>query len=194
MFGRGILLGNVPGNFKIKIIDFKWGKFFVQILKKLYRVCKGREINFQWRKEKNYVYFQKFLPSNGHDTRITIIGNRAFAFRRFTRNKDFRSSGSGKINYDMQAIDKKFIKIAFDISKNLDFQSMAYDFLWDGKNPALCEMSYTYADMAVYDCPGFLDSNLNWHEGHHWPQFFHLVDLLQMPSLKRPVFDENKIL
>jgi hypothetical protein len=188
MFGKGVLLGNVPGNFKIKLMDFKWSKFFDQILKKTYRLYKGRDINLQWRKEKNYVLFQKFLPGNEFDTRITVIGSRAFAFRRFNRENDFRSSGSGKIDYSMEAIDKSFVKLAFEISNKMGFQSMAYDFLWDDSKPSFCEISYTYQDLAIYNCPGYWDDKLNWHEGHFWPQYFHLVDLLNIENLNQPNF------
>lgn len=190
IFGKGILLGHVPGNFSIKFKDFKWERFFDKILKKAYRFYKGRDLNLQWQREKNYVLFQKFLPANEYDTRITIIGNRAFAFRRFNRKNDFRSSGSGEINYEMDKIDPVFIRLAFEISSNLEFQSMAYDFLWDENHkPAFCEISYTYQDLALYNCPGYWDSELSWHEGHNWPQFFHLVDLLQLSGLKQPFFD-----
>jgi hypothetical protein len=190
MFKQGISLGHIPGNFKIKLKDFRFKLFLERILKSVYRFYKGRDINNFWQKEKNYVLFQKFLPGNDYDTRITIIGDRAFSFRRFNRSNDFRSSGSGKINYDADKIDKEMIKTAFRISQNMGFQSMAYDFLWDeDHNPAFCEISYTYVDVAVYNCPGYWDQDLNWFEGHYWPQYFHLVDLLKMPELKQPVFE-----
>lgn len=191
MFGKGILPGQVPGNFNLKIKDFKWGRFFDKILKKAYRFYKGRDISLQWQREKNYVLFQKFLPGNDYDTRITIIGDRAFAFRRFNRKNDFRSSGSGKINYEMDKIAPDFIRIAFEISTKLGFQSMAYDFLWDEHHePVFCEISYTYLDIAIYNCPGYWDHDLKWHEGNYWPQYFHLVDLLQITDLKQPDFNE----
>jgi glutathione synthase/RimK-type ligase-like ATP-grasp enzyme len=80
---------------------------------------------------KNYVYYQKYLPNNNFDTRVTVIGDRAFAFRRFNRTRDFRASGSGKIDYDMDSIDKRMIKIALETSEECGFQCMAFDFLYD---------------------------------------------------------------
>jgi glutathione synthase/RimK-type ligase-like ATP-grasp enzyme len=136
---------------------------------------------------KNYVYFQKFLLGNAYDTRVTVIGNRAFAFRRFNRDSDFRSSGSGKVDYDTNVIDTRFLKMAFEISKKLSFQSMAYDFLYDENGEvAICEISYNFIDEVVYGCPGYWDDLLDWHEGHWWPQYFQLVDALGMPDLKQP--------
>ncbi len=140
-----------------------------------------------WILHKNYALFQEFLPNNDFDTRVTVIGNRAFAFRRFNREDDFRSSGSGIIKYDTGEINLEFVKVALEMSSKLGFQSMAYDFLY-GKNGEIqfCEMSYAYVDLAVYKCPGYWDENLKWHEGHYWPQLFHLIDALQMPDLQQP--------
>jgi hypothetical protein len=190
IFSKGIMLGHVPGNIKLKIKDFTWRRFIDKTLKKIYRFIKGRDINLQWREEKNYVLFQKYLPGNAWDTRITVIGNRAFGFRRFNRENDYRSSGSGLINYDINSIDPVLINLAFEISLNFCFQSMAYDFLWDEYHkPALCEMSYTYQDNAIYKCPGYWDQNLIWHKGNFWPQYFQLMDLLQVPDLKQPTIE-----
>ncbi len=115
-----------------------------------------------WQISKNYVLFQKFLPKNSFDTRVTTIGKRIFAFRRFTRENDFRVSGSGNIDYYIDKIDPNLLELALTISKEMNFQSMAYDFLYneDG-SPEICEISYSYVDKAIYDCPGYWDENLN---------------------------------
>jgi hypothetical protein len=187
MFGKGIMLNKIPGNWRFRLRNSSINKIVDRVLKIVYRTYKGRDTNYYWKREKNYVFFQKFLPKNDFDTRITIIGNRAFAFRRFNRENDFRSSGSGLINYNMDMIDKRFLNIAFQISSKMEFQSMAYDFLYDEFNePALCEISYTYQDLAVYNCPGYWDNQLNWHEGNIWPQLSHLQDLLRDLHMEYP--------
>lgn len=187
MFGKGIN----PNKFKFSGSAYnrdvslynKIHKIGGNILRKL----RDEDISPYWKINKNYVLFQKFMPNNEFDTRVTVIGDRAFAFRRFNRENDFRSSGSGKIDYNVKEIDLKFIKLAFEISAKLGFQSMAYDSLYDeNKNPTFCEISYTYVDSAVYNCPGYRDSNLNWHEGRYWPQYFQLMDALNLPDLKQP--------
>lgn len=190
IFGKGIYLGKVPGNIRIKIIDFSFKKYIDSLMKKIYRIIQNRDTNYQWDIEKNYVLFQKYLPGNDFDTRVTIIGNRAFAFRRFNRKNDFRSSGSGLINYEMDKINRDFIKLAFKISNEFGFQSMAYDFLYDKHNkPSICEISYTYQDLAVYNCPGYWDVDLKWHEGHFWPQYFHMINFLNINNLTQPIFE-----
>ena len=159
----------------------------------LIRKINGKQSD-TWQKEKNYVMFQKFLPKNNFDTRITIIGNRAFGFIRYIRKGDFRASGSGNISFDNNLIDMRCVSMAFGISKKMEFQSMAYDFLYNEHgNPEFCEISYTFDDKAIYKCEGYWDENLNWHKGHFLPQYLHLVDLLETNTLCQPS-DIEKIL
>lgn len=140
-----------------------------------------------WQIQKNYVYFQKFMPNNNFDTRITVIGDRALAFIRFNRENDFRSSGSGLIEYDQSKIDRRFIKLAFEITSYFNFQVMTYDFLLDNENnPKICEIGYTFLDEAVYNVPGYYNKNLEFFPGHHWPQEFILQDLLNIKKLNIP--------
>lgn len=132
-----------------------------------------------WQPEKNYTYFQEFVPDNKFDTRVTIIGNRAFVFRRWNRENDFRASGSGKLDYSTVEINKQCILQAFEMSQKAQFQSMAYDFLFKQESPVISEISYTFSDQAIYDCPGYWDKNLDWHEGHLWPEEAQVIDFLQ---------------
>jgi hypothetical protein len=129
--------------------------------------------------QKNYVYFQEYL-NNPYDIRVTVIGDRAFGFTRKNRYNDFRASGSGMVVYDLKMIPSSALKIALDISKKCNFQSMAYDFLLDKNgNPKIGEISYCYVNKAIYNCPGYWDRKLNWHEGHYWPEDLILEDFLR---------------
>lgn len=138
-------------------------------------------------RQKGNIYFQEYLPDNVCDTRVVVIGNRAFAKKRGNRKNDFRASGSGLLDYNPEAIDIAMIKIAFTISKQLKFQSMAYDFLYDyNKKPKICEISFGFPSgrLSLFDCPGHWDDNLNWHKGHMWPEDAILLDLLNEISSK----------
>lgn len=147
-----------------------------------------QDVRPYWQRQRDYVYLQKFLPSNEFDTRVTVIGGRAFAFRRWNRPGDFRASGSGHIDYAQDAVDKRCIELAFAVSESFGFQSMAYDMLYDEDGqPRIGEISYTYLDKAVYDCPGYYDKEMNWIPGNFWPQFCILQDLLSEPGLSQPV-------
>ena len=133
-----------------------------------------------WMPHKNYALFQEFLPGNEFDTRVTVVGERAFAFRRLNRPGDFRASGSGRIDHDPGAIDVRCVAAAFAAARKLGAQSVAFDFLFrgEGREPVVAEISYAYADGAVEKCPGHWDSRLQWREGHLWPEEAHVEDFL----------------
>jgi len=133
--------------------------------------------------QKNYAYFQKFLPENTFDIRITVIGDRAFGFIRYNRPGDFRASGSGKMDTNPENIPIEAIQIAHSVSKELDSQSMAYDFLIDENGRVLLnEISYCYVNLAVRECPGFWDSKLQWYDTKMWPEKAHIEDFLSILS------------
>lgn len=138
-----------------------------------------------WLLSRNYALFQEFLPGNDHDTRVTIIGNRAFAFRRFNRPNDFRASGSGLLDYTVSTISLDFVRLAFWTAQRLKMQSCAIDGLWSKGQPVIAEISYTYVSSAVYDCPGHWElegdpsiGTLHWVPGHMWPEEAQIVDFL----------------
>jgi glutathione synthase/RimK-type ligase-like ATP-grasp enzyme len=130
-------------------------------------------------RQKRYAYFQEFMPGNAFDTRITIIGQRAFGFLRKNRPGDFRASGSGQIDYDPDQVDKRCVEIALEVAEKLGTQSLAFDFLFDASHePRISEISYCYAASAVHACKGCWDRGMRWHEGHFWPQDAILEDVL----------------
>jgi len=91
------------------------------------------------------------------------------------------------IEFDHREVDIRCVKLALKISKEMGFASMAYDLIYDtAGNPVVCEISYTVVDTVVYKSDGYWDENLEFHEGHYWMQYFQLVDLLNLPSLKQP--------
>jgi glutathione synthase/RimK-type ligase-like ATP-grasp enzyme len=129
--------------------------------------------------EKGYLLLQEFLPGNAYDTRVTVIGDRAFAFTRDVRPGDFRASGSGRIVRDLGRIEPRCLEIAFEVARRVGSQSLALDFARDPAGaPRVLEVSYGYLDAVVHDCPGYWDRALGWHPGHVWPQDAILEDLL----------------
>lgn len=127
---------------------------------------------------KNYVLFQEFVAGNDFDTRVTVIGKRAFAFRRYNRPGDFRASGSGRLDHNPTKIDEDCIQLAFEVQRALGSQSVAIDFLRRDLNPVVAEVSYTYASWGVHNCPGHWDAELRWHEGSMWPEEAQIEDFI----------------
>jgi len=190
IFGRGMYPEKILSTSSIRLKHFNLYKELHHIGGNFYRWSKGFDTSPFWQVHKNYALFQKFLPCNDCDTRVTVIGQRAFAFRRMVRDNDFRASGSGHIDYDVTKIDPRCLQIAFQVSKQMGFLSMAYDFLInENQEPEFCEISYTYVSRAVRNCPGYWDTELNWHEGHFWPEHLHLIDALGLPDLIAPELD-----
>ena len=131
--------------------------------------------------ERGYVYFQDFISGNTCDIRVTVIGERAFTFRRTNRPGDFRASGSGAIQYcsDPAGVDRRAVEIAFQMAGRLQSPSMAFDFLASPTGePLVVEMSYAYQADAVAACPGHFDRNMVWSDGHVRPEDAMVDDLL----------------
>lgn len=118
---------------------------------------------------RGYFYLQEFLPQNAFDTRITVIGDRAFGFRRMNRPDDFRASGSGLIDWDPAGIDMRFVELAYRVADAFGTQSVAIDGLYANGVPIVNEISYTYASWAIRECPGHWrreqDGALRWVQG-----------------------------
>lgn len=131
-------------------------------------------------REKGYAYFQDFIPGNDFDTRVTVVGNRAFGYTRNVRPRDFRASGSGDIVYDVSRINQKCVEVAFAVTRKIGAQSLAFDFvLGEQQQPFILEVSYAFIPHPVHSCLGHWDSSLTWQEGAIWPQDAILIDLLK---------------
>lgn len=129
--------------------------------------------------EFGYVYFQDFIPNNSFDTRVVVIGNRAFGIKRLVRKNDFRASGSGHIVYDHQQIDLNCIRIGLSAAKKLKTQCIAVDFLMNKSNiPFITEISYGFLPRPYDRCEGYWDERLNFYPGSYCLEDFIIEDLL----------------
>ncbi|MBN2885126.1 MAG: hypothetical protein JXM75_00260 [Chromatiaceae bacterium] len=135
---------------------------------------------------RGYVYLQEYLAGNAFDTRVTIIGNRAYAFRRYNRANDFRASGSGLIDWTPESIDERFIRLAFFTARQLGSQSCAIDGLMRDRQPVVGEVSYTYRSWGIQRCPGHWvlqgdieTGRLDWKPGSMWPEEAQAADFIE---------------
>jgi glutathione synthase/RimK-type ligase-like ATP-grasp enzyme len=192
MFGKGIR----PG-----CLNFSNNSIFTKGLRMARHLCwvmkqklRAEYVEQRWQVEKGYIFFQRFLPDNDFTTRIVVIGDRAFGFTVRNNENDFRAFDMQKVDCDREKVDLRCVKKAFQISSRLGFQCMAYDFLFDeGGKPRVCEMGYTSYALDLYNCPGYWDIRLSWHDGHFWPQYCQLVDLLGLRQLKQPEIDFERL-
>jgi glutathione synthase/RimK-type ligase-like ATP-grasp enzyme len=121
-----------------------------------------------------YLYWQEFVTGNEADLRITVIGDQcAYGFWRRNRPGDFRASGSGRIDFE-RPIPEEPLRYCLELNRRLDFDSMAYDILFQGPRFVINEMSYGYLDSAPYRSRGFYRlhdrKQLTFVAGHVWPQ------------------------
>ena len=179
-FSKGwSVIPNIFNDLGTRIKITKTNREFTRALWRFPRVLYERISHRMHEREIGYIYFQDFLPNNSFDTRVTVIGNRAFSSRRFNRPRDFRASGSGMSDWNPDKINLKCIEVAYDITQRIGAQSLAFDFLYDARgNPLIGEISYCYPVYAVHNCPGFWDPGLKWHPGHVWPQDAIIEDII----------------
>ncbi len=181
-FGRGFNPINKWTRLKDKIWDFKRDQNLSAvkgILSSLIRLFIPLELERFSHNEKGYIYIQDFIPNNNFDTRIVVIGEKCFGVRRYCRKGDFRASGSGLKGYDVQFFEKELIEESFHISKALQTQSLALDFIWDDNKPKIVEISYCFAMGNFYDdCLGYWDKDLIWHDKEVNPQKFIIEDFI----------------
>lgn len=167
-FGKGFLQSDPVNEVMERLQRFRNGPSLyslVRLLKGFGRVIFKDPFSSLGLREKGYVLFQDFIPGNKFDIRIVTIGNKSFALKRIVRPGDFRASGSGKIDYVGNEIGTECARIAFETSRKIKSQCMAYDFVFGlDSRPVLVEMSYAFSMLAYDKCPGYWDPELVWHE------------------------------
>jgi glutathione synthase/RimK-type ligase-like ATP-grasp enzyme len=182
-FGKGFSHFNSFLHFKENIYVLKRDKnypAFKEAMIGLYRMVIHKEIEKYSQNERGYIYFQDFIEDNLFDTRIVVVGNRCFGIRRYCRKGDFRASGSGILKYEPDLFENNCIKIAFEVAKKLECQSIAFDFVKDREEHKIVEISYCFTMGKAYDnCPGYWDENLIWHEKKVDPQIFMIEDFIE---------------
>ena len=152
---------------------------FKKVITGFARIFIPNEVEKFSNKEKGYIYFQDFIPKNEYDTRLVVVGNKCFGVRRFCRKGDFKASGSGVFDANPININKKCISIAFIVANKLGSQSIAFDFVIDGHNPKIIEISYCFPLGAPDDCLGYWDDNLDWHEENINAEVFMIRDFIK---------------
>ncbi len=117
-------------------------------------------------REKDYCYFQEFIPNKGFDLKIVVIANKLSFIARRNRKGDFRASGGGSLFYDKSLVAENVIKSAFETSDKLGFQCMGYDYIVnkDTNEGKIIEISYAFSHRALLGAGGYWSRDLVWHE------------------------------
>jgi glutathione synthase/RimK-type ligase-like ATP-grasp enzyme len=177
-FGRGFLQYNAWASLKERYRKYKNGKTNAyDVFKGVVRFFYSTEFTKMAGRELGYIYFQDFIPDNGHDIRVIVIDRKAFAIKRMVRKNDFRASGSGMIRYEKENFDLETIRLSFEIADKLKSQCLALDYVYQDNKPLVVEISYGFVAAGYDPCPGYWDSDLNWYEGSFNPQAW-MVELV----------------
>jgi len=120
----------------------------------------------QFPNERGYVLFQEFIPNDGYDMKIVVIGDKLSYIVRGVRKGDFRASGGGNLFFDKAYVSKNVIETAFATSDALKFKCMGYDYVIDNKNSEgkIVEISYGFSHEALLQAGGYFDRNGNWYD------------------------------
>ena len=179
-FGSGFSQFDRIGHLKERFNKWRQGKdTLIGVAKGIARLFIPTEFAKFHAPEKGYAYFQEFIPNNIFDIRVIVIGGkRLYGMKRMCRKGYFRASGSSEFQYDM--IDDNVLQIAFDVAQKLQFQSIAFDFIYDEKgNPLIIESSYGYGTKGSSKCPGYWTSDLAYHEENFNPQSWMVEEVIK---------------
>ncbi len=136
----------------------------------------GRKIHVVYSRQKNYIYFQKFIPNDGYDLRVIVVGNRVFGYYRKAPEGDFRASGMHQ--EEKRSLPLEAMKIARKVNQAIKSPQLVVDMLHgqDGRYSIneyspICQMS-TLDQLQVDGVPGayvFDDEDIvHFEPGSYW--------------------------
>jgi hypothetical protein len=98
------------------------------------------------------------------------------------REGDFRASGSGKMSWDIGEEGKRCVEVAFEVSKKLQTQSLAFDFVKDSDGYKIVEISYAASPRGFPKSPGYWTKDLGWIETPLRVEYFIIEDMIDSLS------------
>lgn len=190
IFAKGFK--NVPQlAFKAKsnILSTHDWETFMKRFKRIPEFLKTQIYASKFDAEKGYAYFQEYIPNDGFDLKITVVGDKICFCSRKAREGDFRASGSGVIYYDRSLVPHNIIESAFKTTDLLGFQSMGYDYVVnkDTNKGLIIELSYCVPYTTMRGAGGYWDRNGTWHDEPVNVAEEVLINLLKPESNVEPV-------
>lgn len=167
MFGKGYdpapsLLYKTTSNIRSSH-DWKTFKEKARRVPEFLRVLAGAK---KFPNEHGYVYLQEFIPNDGFDMKVVVVGNKLSGFYRPVRSSDFRASGGGEFLYDKDLFTPDIIKSAFSVADALGVQCIGFDYVVnkDTGKGVIVEMSYGFSHSAVLGMGGYFDRDGVWYD------------------------------
>src|SRR5690554_4063096 len=141
-------------------------KTFINRAKRIPEFLKSLSNAKKFNIERGYVYLQEFVPNDGYDLKIVVIGDKLSFIGRNIREGEFRASGGGDLFYDRNRVTQDVINSAFKTSDDLGFKCMGYDYVVNSKTQKgiIIEISYGFSHEALLVAGGYVERNANWHQ------------------------------
>jgi glutathione synthase/RimK-type ligase-like ATP-grasp enzyme len=141
-------------------------KTFINRAKRIPEFLRSLANAKKFNREKGYVYLQEFIPNNGYDLKIVVVGDKLSYIGRNIRKGEFRASGGGDLFYDKNKVTKDVIDSAFKTSDDLGFQCMGYDYVVNAETGKgmIIEISYGFSHHALLGAKGYFDREGNWYD------------------------------
>lgn len=167
MFGKGLSSSpNIIFKASSNLKSSKSWKTIVSRIKKIPEFLQTLDRSKRFGNEKDYSYFQEFIPNDGFDLKVVVIGDKLSFIARNIRKGDFRASGGGSFSFDRSLVPDNVIKSAFEISDKLGFQCMGYDYVIDknSNEGKIVEISYAFSHTVLLGAGGYWNRDLEWFE------------------------------
>jgi len=136
----------------------------------------GRKTDLLYRRQKNSVYFQEFIPNDGYDIRVIVVGKWVTGYYRKVLPGDFRASGMNL--EEKRELTKEAMNVAIKVNEIIKSPVLAVDMLHglDGKY-YIIEFSPHYlmdssAELRMNGVPGIYifdaDGTYHFEKGRYW--------------------------
>lgn len=141
-------------------------KTFINRAKRIPEFLKSLSNAKKFNIERGYVYLQEFIPNDGYDLKVVVVGDKLSFIGRNIREGEYRASGGGSLFYEREKVTKEVIDSAFKTSDELGFKCMGYDYVVNSKTGKgiIIEISYGFSHQALLDANGYFDREAKWHE------------------------------
>lgn len=87
----------------------------------------GMKTHVSYARQKQYVYFQDYVPNDGYDIRVIVVGPRVFGYYRKVLRGDFRASGMGYC--EKRGLPLESMQIAMSVHATLKSPMLVVDML-----------------------------------------------------------------
>lgn len=136
----------------------------------------GRKTHVNYARQKGYVYFQDFIPNDGYDIRVIVVGDLVFGYYRKVPAGDFRASGMNLV--EKRDLPRRAMAIALELNRAVRSPMLVVDMVRDREGDfhviefsPVCQVE-TPEQLHVHDKPGayHFDEDGNWRfePGRYW--------------------------